>query len=453
MKMLLTISLAVLLIFAAAQAEDYTWSDNGDGTCTITDYTGPGGDVIVPDTLGGLTVTAIGDLAFYECDWVSSVTIHDSVISIGYEAFLQAEGLLGIIVVPANPAFSSVDGVLFNKDQTELFRYPAAKTEAFYDIPDSVMAIGKTAFEACSGLTSATIPAGVISIGDRVFHNCENLSNITVDEANPAYMSEAGVLFDKNQTEIIKYSPAMLGDSYTVPNTVTSITDFAFVQSTNLTSVIIPDSVTAIGTALFAMCTNLPEITVDPANPAYMSKAGVLFNKSQTELVEYPPGKAGGYTIPDSVIAVRYGAFATSINLTSVITPDSVTSIGDYAFAWCQNLTGVYFRGDTPTLGGVDVFEDSDNATVYYIPETVGWGPTFGGRPTAEWPPSPADADLNYEVDFYDFSVLAGQWDQTDCNASNDWCQWADFDQSGAVDPGDLALLADDWLYGIAPCR
>jgi hypothetical protein len=92
-----------------------------------------------------------------------------------------------------------------------------------------------------------------------------------------------------------------------------------------------------------------------------------------------------------------------------------------------------------------------DDATVYYIPGTVGWGDTFGGLPTTQWLPSLADVDLNYKVDLYDFSVLSSQWGQNGCNETNDFCQWADFDHSGRVNLNDLIILSEDWMFGIVP--
>lgn len=90
-------------------------------------------------------------------------------------------------------------------------------------------------------------------------------------------------------------------------------------------------------------------------------------------------------TIGDSVTSIGDVAFGTCISLTNVTIPNSVTSIGHWAFAWCSSLTGVYFKGNA-TIGPLNgLFGPGDNATVYYLPGTTGWGTEFCGRPTALW--------------------------------------------------------------------
>jgi hypothetical protein len=223
--------------------------------------------------------------------------------------------------------------------------------------------------------------------------------------------------------------------SVTIPNSVTSIEGGAFNYCTSLTSVTIGNSVTSIGNDAFNGCTSLTAITVDALNSVYSSVAGVLFNKSQTTLIQCPRGKAGSYAIPNSVTSIGGGAFdsctsltnvtipdsvtsigndafsecrsltsvtignsVTSIgyaafdwctSLTSVTIPNSVTSIGSYAFYSCTSLTGAYFKGNAPGPGiNSSVFLNDNNAMVYYLPGTTGW-PTvpnaWAGRPTALW--------------------------------------------------------------------
>jgi len=242
-----------------------------------------------------------------------------------------------------------------------------------------------------------------------------------VGALNAFYSSVDGVLFNKSQTLLIQYPGGKAG-SYTIPNSVTSIGLEAFVFCPSVTSVTIPNSVTSIGVPAFAACSSLSAITVDALNAFFSSVDGVLFNKSQTLLIQCPGGKAGSYTIPNSVTSIEWYAFysctsltsvtipnsVTSIgwyafysctSLTSVTIPNSVTSIGGYVFYSCTSLTGVYFQGNAPDFGPYAyVFSGATNATVYYLPGTTGWGTTLAGRPAVLWNPLVGTGDASFGV-------------------------------------------------------
>jgi hypothetical protein len=359
----------------------YTCTINANDTLAIIHYSGLGGDVTIPSTIAGLAVTrigdeaffgctsltnvtipggvtSIGDYAFFGCTKLTNVTISGGVTNIGYEAFENCTGLTAIAVNTNNSFYSSLNGVLFDKSQSRLIQYPGGLGGS-YTIPSSVNCIGNEAFESCTGLTSVTISGGVTNIGYEAFENCTGLTNVTI------------------------------------PDSVTSIGDYAFVGCTSLTNVTIPDSVTSIGDYAFVGCTSLTAVTVDTNNSFYSSLNGVLFDKSQTTLIQYPGGLGGSYTIPSSVTSIGV-AFASCTSLTSVTIPDSVTSMGEhaffgctsltsvticggvtsigyYAFGGCTKLSSVYFTGNAPSVG-LDVFYGDNSATVYYLPGTSGWG-------------------------------------------------------------------------------
>jgi BspA type Leucine rich repeat region (6 copies) len=141
----------------------------------------------------------------------------------------------------------------------------------------------------------------------------------------------------------------------TIPNTidglpVTSIGSGAFFNN-NLTSATIPSSVTNIGDGPFENCAYLTAITVYPNNPAYSSVQGVLFDKNQTTLIQFPGGLGGSYDIPDSVTNVASLAFVFNRNLTGVTIPNSVTSIGDDTFQFCFSLSRVMMGNGVITIG------------------------------------------------------------------------------------------------------
>ena len=307
-----------------------------------------------------------------------------------------------------------------------------------------VTSIADDAFWGCTGLTAVTIPSTVTSIGDGVFDFCASLTAITVDALNPFYSSVDGVLCDKSSTTLIEY-PGGRGGSYTVPAGIINVGDFAFAYCSSLTTVAIPKTVTTIGDGAFLYCSSLSTLTVDPLNPAYSSSVdGVLFNKSQTTLVQYPGGKAGGYaipngvtsidddaldgcfhltwiaipstvttiggsafagtglatvTIPDSVTAIGGAAFYDCTNLAAVTIPGSVSNIGDYAFGGCTGLTKVYFQSNAPSPNNdLTVFSGDSNATVYYLAGSTGWGSTFDGLPAMPWPPPPPLVPISLNV-------------------------------------------------------
>jgi len=119
--------------------------------------------------------------------------------------------------------------------------------------------IGEWAFDRCNGLTSVTIPESVTSIGECAFSECSGLASIMVDANNPNYSSQGGILYNKLKTTLIAYPSAR--DSVTIPASVASIGDSAFVYCSGLTSVIIPVSVTSIGAGAFYGCSGLTSVT------------------------------------------------------------------------------------------------------------------------------------------------------------------------------------------------
>ena len=288
------------------------------------------GEITIPDS-----VTSISDYAFNDCTSLTSVTIPDSVTSIDDWTFSSCTSLTSIEVSGNNKNYSSADGVLFNKDKSELITYPAGKTDSEYVIPNSVISIGDSAFENCTSLTSVTIPDSVTSIGRYTFENCTSLTSVTI------------------------------------PNSVTSIGDYAFYNCTSLTSVTIPDSVTSIGSGAFSNCTSLTSIEVSGNNKSYSSADGVLFNKDKTELITYPAGKTDSeYVIPNSVTSIGYSAFENCTSLTSVTIPNDVTSIGYGVFQGCTSLTSVTIPNSVTSIDS-SAFSSCTSLIGITIPNSV----------------------------------------------------------------------------------
>ena len=349
--------------YAGGFAYPFNYTDNGDGTATITGYTGSGGDVTIPSTINGLSVTSIGDDVFNGCTNLTSVAIPNSVTSIRDDAFAYCTSLTSVTF---GNSVTSIGDDAFN-DCTSL---------TSVTIPNSVTSIGQFTFNDCSGLTDATIASG--AIGDFAFADCSGLTS---------------VMIGNSVTSIGQF--AFNGCSSLTDATIASgaIGDYAFADCSSLTIVTIGNNVASIGDYAFYGCSSLTDATIASGairDYAFADCSGltiVTIGNNVASIGDY--AFYGCSSLTDATIAsgaIGDYAFAYCTSLTSVTIPNSVTSIGDGAFSGCTSLTSVYFQGNAPSVGSA-VFGGDNNATVYYLPGTTGWGWTFGGCPTALWPP------------------------------------------------------------------
>jgi BspA type Leucine rich repeat region (6 copies) len=333
----------------------------------------------------------------------TSYTIPNTVTGVAQNAFGYCDNLTNV-AIPGN-VVDIEDGA---------FEY-CLNLEAI-SVPNSVTNLGDMAFYNCTGLRTAAVGNGVTSFGLAVFMNCTSLAGVTLGNAVTNLGSET-------------FSQCQSLTSFTMPNTVTYVGFEAFAScynlqnltlSSNLTTIgdsclevsgistlAIPASVTSIGDTVFSGCQSLTAITVAPNNPAYSSVNGVLFDKSQTTLIRYPAGMtAAAYAVPNGVTDIADGAFSQCYSLQNVTFPDTLQSIGQFSFAACYGLTSltlpssvnnlsefafsicyslssVYCYGNAPNATPQSFSQD--NLTVYYLPGTLGWGPTLGNEPTAVW--------------------------------------------------------------------
>ena len=274
------------------------------------------------------SVTSIGDSAFKDCTSLTSITIPNSVTSIGNDVFNGCISLTSINVDSNNEKYMSDNGVLYTKDKKILIKYPGKKEGTEYLILQGVESIEDYAFYRCTSLTNITIPNSVTSIGQEVFSDCRRLTNITI------------------------------------PNSVTSIGSNAFEYCRSLTNIVIPSSVTSIGYLAFYDCESLTSINVDSNNEKYMSDNGVLYTKDKKTLIKYPSKKDGTkYIIMQGVASIGDYAFEYCRSLTSITIPNSVTSIGKHAFEDCRSLTNITIPNNVTSIGDY-AFNKCDSLSV-----------------------------------------------------------------------------------------
>ena len=395
-------------VSAADTYGDFQYQVNGDGTVTIMEYTGNGGDVAVPSMINGRNVTVIYNGAFHECETLTSVTIpygitavndlafvnckslisivfSESVTFIGENVFTGCESLESIIVDKNNSTYSSDNGVLLDKDKKTLIFCPRNK-KGTYKIPDTVTSVREYAFCGCRGLTSIdipngitkiesftfsecgltsiVIPNGVTSIGYNAFDGCGALQNITFPASLTKISGRAfkdtawynsqpnGLVFAGNV--LYKYKGSMpYNTNITVKDGTVSIGAEAFSQCRNMTSVTLPGSVTGIDDNAFSSCSSLKRINM-PNNLKYI---GISAFSGCTSLSQI--------TLPDSITEIHTNAFYNT-GLTSITIPDSLTDIGGYVFGNCTNLISASIP-DSITQTGRGVFQDCkklENVTI-----------------------------------------------------------------------------------------
>jgi hypothetical protein len=214
---------------------------------TVTDYIGNAVTLDIPVQIQGLPVTAIQGKEFNGSS-LTNITIPSSVTSIESGSFVRCSSLTSITVDSRNPAYSSIDGVLFDKNTRTIIKCPRGR-QGTYAIPSSITTIEDAAFAGCGSLTSIAIPSSVTSIGNYAFYICSSLTSITI----PSSVTSIG-----NETFFYCKSLA----SISIPSSITSIGFAAFFYCESLVSVSIPSSVTSIDFAAFQNCNSLTSVTI-----------------------------------------------------------------------------------------------------------------------------------------------------------------------------------------------
>ena len=263
-------------------------------------------------------ITEIRDYALRGLKELTSITIPDSVTSIGDDAFYWCSGLIDVYYQGDLSGWLGIefgDSPMYYADNLYI---NGELLQGVIVIPDGTEKIGAYAFCNCSGMTSVTIPDGVTSIGDYAFYGCSGLTSVTIPDSVTSIGNYA-------------FSECSGLTSVTIGNGMTSIGSWAFEGCSGLTSVTIPDSVTSIERYAFSGCSGLTSIT-----------------------------------IPDSVTSIGSYAFSRCSGLTSVTIGNGVTSIGWRAFEYCSSLTTINFQGTMAQWQAIEKDSTWDSSTGEY---------------------------------------------------------------------------------------
>ena len=309
-KKLLGLALALVLVLTLVPTGARA-ATSGSWTYTVSD----GEATITGFTGAGSSVMIPSTLGGYP------------VTEIGVGAFSSCTGLTMINAAADHPAFRSEDGILFSKDKTTLILYPAGRSGS-YTVPDGIINIDASAFQGCTGLTAVTIPRSVAIINPLAFYGCTGLTVVTLPRSIPIGPTPC--------------SAPTVGVCY-------------------------------IGIGAFGACTGLTAINVDADHPAYCSVDGVLFSKDKTALIQYPAGRSGSYTIPNSVSIIAAKAFEGCTGLTSVTIPGSVTDVASEAFRSCTGLTSVTISNSVTEIADAAFKSCTRLSNVYYSGTQAEW--------------------------------------------------------------------------------
>ena len=303
---------------------EYSVSDNGDNTVTITHYVPYNVDnVVIPSEINGKKVTAIGDKAFYDKGRIKSVIIPGTVENIGDEAFHQCYSLISVT------------------------------------IPESVTSIGEKVFMSCWDMENVLLPSSLTSIGKNAFYNCKSLKSVTIPENVETIGSHAFAFCDSLESVIFRNGVKDTGiatfgsckslKNVTVPKSVKIIGDSTFSGCESLESITIPDSVTEIQGAAFSGCKSLKNVVI-PERIRYLGECAFRDCDSLTEV-----------TIPGSLAldeddsfddVIGSAVFSGCDNLSSVILQEGVSFISWYMFEGCASLKNVTIPGSVRWIRG-----------------------------------------------------------------------------------------------------
>ena len=392
-------------------------------------------------------IFSIGSCAFKNCSSLMSINFPSSLKNIYFNSFDNCSclttvkvgkaatsipsfngcHLLELIVVDdSNSVYSSQNGILYNKEKTNIIIVPQniqgdviipagvtiINKETFYNRDklvsvrfednSALIRICDSAFRGCTNLTQISLPSGVTTIEHNVFMDCKSLKALTIPNSvtsieNGAF-SGSGIesIMMPNSITSIEYNTFYECHnllSIAIPDSVEQIGGNAFRSCHSLTTVIIPNSVTTIESGAFEGCnslqlitlpnsivdicddafrgcTKLESITVDNNNPNYSSQDGILYNKNKNRIIHVPQAIQGEVVIPSGIISISDSLFSWCDGLTIVTLTNGITSIETQAFALCSSLKSIYIPQSVVSFGA-SVFYGCGELTLIEFEGTI----------------------------------------------------------------------------------
>ena len=344
-------------------------SDKKSYKVTNKYYRGDYGTVVIPTTYQGKPVTAISDRAFINTNTLTRVYIPHTILEIGDEAFLNCVDLLTIEVSTYNPNYASFDYCLYNKNLTELIRFPAGrktlsfpgnittiKKEAFSrcDVsrinswPDSITTIEDKAFKSATTGNSFTLPKNVTTIGEEAFYCClfsqitfgNRIQEIGAYAFDSTCLTSIEIPSSARKIGEAAFSNCQSLEHVKIRSGLEVIERRAFALDRHLTDIDIPDTLRELASDAFDQCDSTRKFVVASQNPYFASQNYVIYNKAFTRVIKCPATKTS-VTLPNTVTEIGDYAFDCCLNLTSINIPNGVTSIGRYAFNACSALSSI----------------------------------------------------------------------------------------------------------------
>ena len=309
-------------------------------------------EVIIPGT-----VKVIDDDAFSYNTEIEKVTIEDGVLSIGTNAFKGCSSLKEVVMPDSvievgSIAFggcSNLTTVQLSNNLTTLNSYVFSSCNlATIDIPSNITNIESNAFNSCRNLNNINIPAGVTSIASNAFNNCTSLYNLTIDEANPVYEVEDGIIYTKDNSTLIMLAPMAKADTITIREEITQLGSNALSMCTSMTILNLPSTLSNINGYTFSGARLLETINFPNGNENYMSEDGYLYNIDKTELIFVVPTKKE-INIDASVKIIKTASIYNE-NIIEFIIPDSVETLESAIFQGASRIKKIEIGSGVNTL-------------------------------------------------------------------------------------------------------